>query len=230
MADIKKLDRAIAKIGRRMLRCGRHCNGIIHNKSKIILPRYLVLDTEGRTKQRGSVIVGINPGQSRPHETKYYTEHGIDYGTMLEYWRIKIQHLNYYTRLKKISDTLGLRGPILWTELVKCTSEVKGETPPLETFRTCTRTFLSKELEAVPRSWPLIAAGHKVYEALSFRFPRRIVIGVPHPTGSYGHFLKFVYDRNGAKLLKSLKLDFGRLWNNGIGKAVWLNVKKQRVE
>lgn len=139
-------------------------------------------------------------------------------------------NLKYYTWLKRIPDNLGLRGPILWTELVKCTSKVKGTLPPLETFRICISNFLSKELESVPRSWPLIAAGKYVYQALAFRFPNRIVIGVPHPTGSYGHFQKLFSKLNNKKMLKVFKPELRKMWSSGCGKAAWLNAKRKRIE
>jgi len=176
------------------------------------------------------VIVGINPGAAKEPEIEYFRKHGIDYKTMVEYWHGRIRGFKYYTWLKKIPDNLGLKGPILWTELVKCSSKTKRVLPPLETFRICIRNFLSNELELVPRNWPLIASGSYVYRALSFRFPKRIVIGVPHPTGSYGYFQKMFSRRNSSKMLKLFRPDLSKMSNGESGKALWLNAKRGRIE
>lgn len=42
----------------------------------------------------------------------------------------------------------------------------------------------------ISRKIPIIAVGNKVFEALPYRFPNRLIIEVPHPTGSYGNFRK----------------------------------------
>jgi hypothetical protein len=42
-----------------------------------------------------------------------------------------------------------------------------------------------EELELIPQ-WPLIALGREGYNALSYMFPRRTIIGLPHPTGQGG--------------------------------------------
>ena len=71
---------------------------------------------------------------------------------------------------------------------MKCEDEVKGQDPPLETFRTCTMTYLSRELRLVPPDWPLIAVSREAYKALAYLYPNRVVIGIPHPTASRGQF------------------------------------------
>jgi hypothetical protein len=86
-----------------------------------------------------------------------------------------------------LADALGLEGRILWTELAKCESAT-GKTVPLQTLRTCSATFLQRELKAVPEKWPLLAAGRETYKALAYQFPSRTILGVPHPTGSRGDF------------------------------------------
>jgi hypothetical protein len=43
-----------------------------------------------------------------------------------------------------------------------------------------------REIACVPTDWPLIEIGAKEFEILAYRFPRRLVIGVPHPTGARG--------------------------------------------
>ncbi|HMD55504.1 MAG TPA: hypothetical protein VKJ65_13225 [Phycisphaerae bacterium] len=45
-----------------------------------------------------------------------------------------------------------------------------------------------KEIEGVPKDWPIFGVGRMAFNALAFLFNDRAVIGVPHPTGSFGHF------------------------------------------
>ena len=104
-------------------------------------------------------------------------------------WYIYILQHPYYKRLRKIADELEFRGPILWTELVKCQSKENGQLS-VQTIRDDINKYLFKELEVIPADWPLFGIGGKAFEILSYRFPDRLVLGVPHPTGSYGLFPK----------------------------------------
>jgi len=49
-------------------------------------------------------------------------------------------------------------------------------------------SFLKRELEAVNSNVPMIAASNIAYQALCYSFRDRFIIGVPHLTGSKGHF------------------------------------------
>lgn len=201
MKEIFKLKLEIDKIGQQMVSCSNKCNGIACSLKKGILPRCLMLEIDSRTQSRGVVIVGINPGRSKPDEQNYYIKNGQSYDEVVEYWRVHICGLKYYSSLRSFVDQLGFRGPILWTELVKCENKRGVRIPPLQTFRICTKTYLSRELELIPDKWPLIAVGGEVYKALAYRFPTRIIVGIPHPTGSYGHFSK-LFGKN-DKLLET---------------------------
>jgi hypothetical protein len=103
--------------------------------------------------------------------------------------------------------------------LVKCQNET-NQLPPLQTFRNCTRNFLNAELRVLPKEWPVIAVGKEAYKALSYIYPERIIIGVPHPTGSYGHFYKLF---NNGKLLQKYKVSIADLWDGTFGLSLWLS-------
>jgi hypothetical protein len=81
-------------------------------------------------------------------------------------------------------------------------------------------SFLQRELGVIPDTWPIVAAGKESYKAVAYSFPRRTVIGVPHPTGAFGHFFAlFDHDR----LLSNVK---ARVSNEKVGeirRAVWLS-------
>lgn len=101
-------------------------------------------------------------------------------------------------------DQIDLRGPMLWTELAKCesTKDVRGV--PLATLRTCAGRYLKREIDVLPDSWPLIAVGGEAFKALAYLHPNRVIIGVPHPTGSHGHFARLFPDRQLLPHVRSL--------------------------
>lgn len=196
--NIEKLKRGIDKIGNKLVKCRKYCDGLgISNESeKGIIPRCLYFENKNRNKNKGCVVVGINPGRSKPDERKFYLDKEISYKKVIDYFEEEISEHKYYIYLRKFVDLMGYKGPILWTELVKCENDSKTKFPPLQTFRACTKIFLSKELELVPDNWPLIAIGREAHKALSYLYPDRSVLGVPHPTGSYGYFNKLFTDIN----------------------------------
>jgi len=214
----------IEEIGRNMVRCNIHCRGIALNHAEGILPRCLYLETEGRADGKGSVIIGINPGRSKPDEREFYRQNGQTFEQEFLYWQKFIYNHPYYNRLRHFVGELGFNGAILWTELVKCeNASAESGLPPLQTFRTCTETYLQKELQAVPSDWALIAVGAESYKASAYMFASRTVIGVPHPTGSYGQFPRlFGADK---QLLPQVKAQVENSSNDVRGEAVWLSVK-----
>lgn len=214
--DVRELQKGIGEIGDRMVRCTSICSGILREPAKGIIPRCLVLETEKRSKRNGVTVVGINPGPIRDKENEWYRNNRQTYPNLLECWRKQIANLRYYRALRHMVDNIGFNGPILWTELAKCQSKKKGEPPPLQTFRNCTRRFLSQELKLVPTKWPLIAVGREAFKGLAYMYPERKVIGIPHPTGSRGNF-KDLLDRLKRGFSKKRSLKIGRK------EAVWLS-------
>lgn len=228
METISKLKLEINKIGQQIVSCSNKCKDIACNLEKGILPRCLILEIDSRTqRRRGVVIVGINPGHSKSQEREYYKRNGQSYDKVVEYWNARIWKLKYYQSLRKFVNQLGFQGPILWTELVKCENTQGVKSPPLQTFRICTKTYLSRELDLIDEKWPLIAVGGEVYKALAYLFPTRIVVGIPHPTGSFGLFRK-LFDRN-DELLKIFKLPRKKLRDGKSGRAVWFDAKNGQI-
>jgi len=194
-----RLSQHIDLIGRRMAACRLNCDGIALDPARGILPRSLRLEHDRRTGARGSVALGINPGQGDDEEQDFYLQHGGTYDAMLEFWdtRRRFSH-PYMTKTRRLIDSMGLDGPILWTELVKCQNPLGVKrVPPLSTIRTCVHLYLMQEMTLVPTDWPVVALGRESFRLAAVMFPSRTVIGVPHPTGSYGHF-PALFDRHGA--------------------------------
>jgi len=177
----------ISRIGERLVGCCNRCEGVAVDLSQGVLPRCLFFEADGREKGAGCAIVGLNPGvavassggsisrTARPMPKPWLagTSTSTTIGT---------------ARLRHLANEMGFRGPILWCELVKCESGADVRYSPLQTFRTCADLYLTEELRLVPPERPIITANREAYRALAYLYPKRIVIGVPHPTGSFGQF------------------------------------------
>jgi hypothetical protein len=208
---------AIAQIGAAMVACSSPCAGIHRDQTIGSLPRCLVLEErEGGT---GCAIVGINPGRASARERAYYLEHGCSYESVVSFWRdVNGFRHPYYTRLRKLVDALGLSSSILWTELAKCENAPdRAGLPPLQTLRTCTGLYLAREILVLPPSWPLVSVGGEAFKACAYLYPRRAVIGVPHPSGSRGHFARLARSTQSVRERVSLAL--------AGASAIWLDAR-----
>lgn len=227
MNDLTVIIQEIHKIGCEMVNCSRNCPGISLKQKEGILPRCLILETrENADLNNGCVIVGINPGHCKADEREYYLEKGTSYESILMYWERTISEREYYKALRKFAGELGLTGSILWTELVKCENKQGLRELSLQTFRNCTMKYLSRELSVIPDNWLLIAVGKETYHALVYLYPGRTLIGIPHPTGSYGHFKK-LFDEQG-RLLEQFKQSFKQVRASAGGLA-WFDGNKGRI-
>jgi hypothetical protein len=182
------IEKRIYEIGVKLTRCEKNCDGVVRDRKKGIIPRTLIFEADGRRQGTGCAIVGINPGRSGEREQRCCRESSGTYDGMVRYWNEVLRSWKYYKRLRGLADGLGVKGPILWTNLVKCENSAKEGLPPQQTLRVCAREYLVEELKSLPGNWPFIAAGREAYKALAYLFPERSVAGVPHPTGSHGRF------------------------------------------
>jgi len=210
---------AIAAIGAQLVACGEACEGIHHDQEIGSLPRCLVLETAGREGD-GCVVIGINPGRASQRERSFYRDARASYASVVEWFKVVGFTHRYYTSLRAFVTQLGLTGPILWTELAKCENlPDRSGLPPLGTMRRCTGMYLKRELAAAPSHWPLVAVGGEAFKALAYLHTERTVIGVPHPTGSYGHFARLFRERR----LTPAVLDAARATLKGpAGALLWL--------
>ena len=185
---MKELQQAITDIGQRLVQCSEPCDGVVHDAPSGILPRCLILERPERT-ERGCLVAGINPGRSRQRERDFYKEKGPSYEVVTTYWHQNVNRFAYYKRLRQFVDAVGLTGPIIWSDLAKCENSPDVERLiPLQTLRICAGRFLQNELQKTPKDWPVIGVGREAYNALAYLEPSRTVIGIPHPTGSWGQF------------------------------------------
>ena len=190
--SIKDLKKEIQNIGREVTNCPRRCKGIVKERGRGIIPRGLILEEDG-SRRLGCVIVGINPGNAKEKERNHFRNCYIEKAPLYEcychFWEEKLKNARYYSNLRDLARRLGFKGAILWTELCKCERDKRRyRVVPIQTLVTCMESFLKRELEAVNSNVPIIAASNIAYQALCYSFPDRFIIGVPHPTGSKGHF------------------------------------------
>lgn len=180
----------IHTLGDNLVRCTVDCEGVAHNVSAGVLPRCMVFE-DRLDDALGCVVVGLNPGRCPQSEREFYLKRGCTYHSELEFWEQTSSHIKYNTLMRKFLAAAGLAGDVLWTELAKCECGADEPTiPPVQTLRRCAGLYLSQELGAMPEEWPVIAVGSDAFRAVAFLEPNRRVLGIPHPTGSRGHFAR----------------------------------------
>ena len=218
------LQEQISRIGTRMVACMQKCHGIKNEPHEGVLPRCLSLESRD-SKERGVVVVGLNPGNAGKPECEYYQSTDLSYGAIVNYWEQSLKESNeYYKRLRELANQLGLGGTILWTELAKCENDSNVKRPPVQTLRTCANLYLLNELKLVPNDWPLIAAGRDAFNALVYICPSRAVIGIPHPTGSFGDYPRlFEHGKLRARYCDMIQ----STWESTPPLAVWIKTSKE---
>jgi len=178
----------VDELGDVLVKCELNCKGI----DRSVPPRCFFLENPKEKDKLDCIIIGQNPGLASDKEKE-------EYGKCRTYSAIKKYAIEqfvgghphpYYKRAGRFAQELSWGESILWTELCKCQSSLdrkrgKKKPVPLQTFRTCIKNFLEKELENFPNT-PIITLGDEAFVAVSYRFPHRFVIGIPHPTGARG--------------------------------------------
>jgi hypothetical protein len=151
----------IISIGRGLMQCRVGCAGIALDPAEGVLPRALVLELGDQPQDAGVVILGINPGNANDEEKAEALRHGGMYDSWLRFWESTSKERHpYHVRLRRLVRSLGISGPILWTDLVKCENPVRVKrVPPVETVRTCVHRFLMNEMDVIRDEWPVIAIG-----------------------------------------------------------------------
>jgi hypothetical protein len=180
---------SINKIGARMVACANQCRGVARDQGNGILPRCLILENDGRLGSAGSIVCGLNPARCKKQERAYYITHGANYESVVDFWNMQIRYIQYYVKLRKLVNALGLSGPILWTDTVKCEKQANlsafSHLKFPDTVRRCAAYYLHQELSVLPHEWIAIGVGRDAFAALSLLCPDRFVLGVPHCTGQY---------------------------------------------
>jgi hypothetical protein len=214
--------KSIWNIGEDLVKCSEACADVIHDVSTGVLPRCLILDNKARFG-RGCLVAGINPGRSKSVERAFYRARKSSYDAVIDFWMETGRHFAYYKKLREFVDAVGLTGPIIWSDLAKCENGPhQNGLISLQTLRTCTGRYLQKELQAIPKKWPIIGVGAEAYKALAYLEPNRTVIGIPHPTGSHGQFSSLCKK---DKLLERAKREINHALSSATPIATWIAVR-----
>jgi len=196
----------IIKIGKALNRCSFNCEGIINNPKKGIIPRCLYYEERDKNG-KGAIVIGLNPGESSPSERNYYLDNNSSYQAGIDYWEKKIQNFAYYKKARELITTLGFTGDIVWSDLAKCESAGNRGEVPVQTLRICIDRFLEKEIKSLPKNFTIITLGNEPFKFCALRFPKRFVLGLPHPTGAYGTYsqLRRNVNKNRRKYINLIK-------------------------
>ncbi|MEK7310231.1 MAG: hypothetical protein AAB038_05380 [Planctomycetota bacterium] len=210
MHKLNRIEKKIRQIGNRLVKCKKQCEGVKHNLKKGIIPRCLWFDTFKSKNNKGCIVIGINPGiPKNEDERDFYKSKFTLYDKHLEWLKDRTYVYNkgesgYYTKLVNFIRSVGIKGPIHWTDLVKCQFKRKGrKLPPKDTISICTGKFLMKELKIIPRKWPIIAVATSVFKQVKNNHEHS-VIGIPHPTGSHGDFDGLIGSKKKLSEIKKL--------------------------
>jgi hypothetical protein len=179
----KKLDNILKDL----IGCRMGCAGIVNKPEKGIVPRCLVL--EQRNVGKGAIVVGLNPGKCQKEEMQFFMDNQNDPKAFEKYFFQKIKNISYFKRARNILSLLGFKGDILWTDLVKCQCVGENGIIPIQTMRVCISKFFKKEIESVFPRYTIFALGNKAFEFCSLSFPKHLVVGLPHTSGSFGTFV-----------------------------------------
>lgn len=195
MTDLKT---SVRHLQVEIARCRRACEGVESQPALGHLPRGLWLDIEAGEGDGDVIIAGQNPGQPSPQESEIYTTRASssaeDQVTAMNEFVVSevLPKHRYYKLMRNAARELGFKGRILWTDLAKCSAPNRKKLPIDEhrqTYSRCMNAWLRTELATFP-PWPVLAAGRATLDALWPLLPERLLVGVPHPTGSHGDFAK----------------------------------------
>jgi hypothetical protein len=178
----------IDEIGQKVTNCifclkCKEEGGTNYDRASGIIPRCLFFEERKENKEI-VIAIGQNPGLSGKNEREELANIH-NYSVVKEFFNTKYKGHPFYKRATNLIETLGLNGHILWTELAKC----EGKHIINETLAFCASNYLVEELEHAKKNYKkvtIIALGKRTYNSLIFLFPNQKILGVPHPTGSWG--------------------------------------------
>jgi hypothetical protein len=192
--DVLKIEESIEAIANCLYLCPNICNSneIVCEKDNGIIPRCLFFEHEGRNlNDKGCVVVGLCPGTASDEERNFIKDlmkNGVlNYKQLLKSFLTHGYKGRFYGPIREFLKACQIEGPILWTEVAHCQTELIGKkklksAPPSRIATSiCSRNYLSAELKAVPEDWLIIAVGKDAFEILLPMCPNNMLIGIPHP-------------------------------------------------
>jgi hypothetical protein len=179
--DRAALEKGLAAVGEEAMHCEKMCEGVRRVEAQCTPTTQSVISGSGSVI--GCVVIGLTPVRKRWAAT--YGQGNLPRG--IDGARIPTS----FSRLRDFCAELGVKGTFVWMPLCKC-ERIKGEKLPRETMEACALKLLTKELELIKRSAPIIALGNRVFDTVRQCFPNRFVLNVPNPDGSRSDFQKTI--------------------------------------
>ncbi len=178
----------INELGKLLVSCNLNCEGANNNPRRGVIPRCLIL--ERRQGKKKCIVVGLNPGKCKRGEKEYYLKYSQTYDSVKSYFfESNLKNLAYFKRIRDLISILRYKGDILWTDLAKCECFEKNGSLPIQTLRVCINRFLRKEVKLF-KAPTIFALGNVAFNFCALSFPSHFIIGLAHPTGAYGNFIR----------------------------------------
>jgi uracil-DNA glycosylase len=178
--------KTINDLGEELVKCSLKCEGINNNPKLGAIPRGLFL--EKRNGKKRCIVVGLNPGKCKEWEREYFRNNGIKFDSLSKsFHETNLKSVRYFKRTRDLITSLGFDGDILWTELVKCECIGENGKIPVQTLRVCIDRFLRKEVKLF-ECQTIFSLGNMAFDFCALSLPNHFVVGLPHPSGSYGDF------------------------------------------
>ena len=199
-----------------IIACKKDCDFIANSSPDGIIPRCMFLENLD-SSSIGCIVVGQNPGKSKPPERSYYTNKIVNQEIIQEYWRENISNKpdEFYQRVRSFINSLGISS-IYWTEVAKCENKtfvpMEKQDAYDDVLRECAKKHLSIELSQLPNDWPLFAIGKKAFKICSELFTDRLIIGLPHATG------------------ENVRFKFDKINKNDAAKKQILNIMRKKLD
>jgi len=182
----------IEDLRKELVLCNNNCEGIKKNLKEGIIPRCMNL--EKRNGKNNSIVVGHNPGKCKKEEKEYYLKNNLSPDSVQTFFEeSELKQKPYFKRTRDLITKLGFEGDILWTDLAKCECSGKNGILPIQTLRVCINKFLRKEIN-IFKSQVIFALGNKAFNFCALSFPDHFIVGLYHPSGSYGDFHRLKND------------------------------------
>jgi len=167
------LNKLLNSIGNKITKCSGKCEGVKNDPKEGIYPRCFYPEIHSKKGYFDYIVIGINPGTASELErafVKYINNHKKSKKKKSEKSRFGFRDIkavmkpivesddyDYYKRLRAFLKLYPNNRKkrdlnILWTELVKCQSDLKNKRLKYSTKKSCFGEFLDSEIEVFTKT------------------------------------------------------------------------------
>lgn len=148
---------------------------------------------EGDGTSNGTIVIGLNPGPASTWECRSFRNDAAEPQVDRMNWSTATRRTHaYYSATRALLRAMGRRGPIWWTEAVKCQTPKSGK--PIYPIEACVGKHLRRELaKPLLRSWPIVVVHQKAVDVFRYLdkqlWEHRRILVVPHYRAALGRGL-----------------------------------------